>query len=183
MSLADDVTALLGDGVRVTTSYGQVTVDVPREHWVASVTRVRDDLGLSYFDLLTAVDEQAAGFDVVLRLWSTARREGLQLRARCPRDDARVPSLTGVFAGAGWHERQTAELFGIGFDGHPDLVPLLLPDGFEGHPLRKEYLLPERAAKPWPGAKEPGESDRDLENAPVRRKNLPLGVPLPGSKR
>ena len=183
MTLADEVTGLLGDAVRVSSSYGQVCVDVAREQWVEAVTAVRDDLAMAYFDLLTAVDEQAAGFDVVLRLWSTSRREGLQLRARCPRDDARVPSLTGVFAGAGWHERQTAELFGIGFDGHPDLVPLLLPDGFEGHPLRKDYVLPERVAKPWPGAKEPGESDRDLESAPVRRKNLPLGVPTPGNRR
>jgi len=48
-------------------------------------------------------------------------------------------------------------MFGIGFDGHPHLAPLLLPDGFEGHPLRKDFALAARAAKEWPGAKEPGE--------------------------
>jgi NADH-quinone oxidoreductase subunit C len=186
------VLAVLGDvgdvggagsagGVRCTTSYGVVTVDVPRERWVPAVTAARDELGLGFFDVLTAVDELDRGFDVVLHLWSPGERYSLQLRTRCPRDDARVPSLTGVFAGAAWHERQTWEMFDIAFDGHPGLTPLLLPDGFEGHPLRKEFVLASRVAKPWPGAKEPGESDRDLVGAPVRRKNLPPGVPPPGT--
>jgi NADH-quinone oxidoreductase subunit C len=92
------------------------------------------------------------------------------------------PSLataTEVFRGASWHERETHEMFGIDFVGHPYLVPLLLPDGFEGHPLRKEFVLAARVAKPWPGAKEPGESDKDA--APSRRKTLPPGVPDPAT--
>ena len=178
MTTAERVTEVLG--LVPSSSYGQLAVDVDRDVWVAVVTAARDDLGFAYFDLLTAVDEQAAGFDVVLRLWSVPERAGLLLRTRCPRDDPRVPSLTDVFAGAAWHERQTAELFGIGFDGHPGLAPLLLSERFEGHPLRKDFVLASRVVKPWPGAKEPGESDADLVDAPVRRKNLPLGVPAPG---
>jgi NADH-quinone oxidoreductase subunit C len=86
-----------------------------------------------------------------------------------------------VWTGANWHERETFEMFGVVFDGHPNLVPLLLPDGFEGHPLRKEFVLASRVAKAWPGAKEPGESDRDTEvAAPGRRRMLPPGVPAPG---
>jgi NADH-quinone oxidoreductase subunit C len=182
VTLAEQVSALLGPAARTSTSYDEVTVDLPREQWVQAVTACRDELGLTYFDLLTAVDEQDAGFDVVLRLWSVERREALLLRTRCPREDPVVPSLTDVFAGAAWHERQTAELFGISFSGHPGLAPLLLPGGFEGHPLRKDFLLAARQDKAWPGAKEPGESDADVANAPVRRKNLPLGVPLPGRR-
>ena len=166
----------------VTTSYDEVTVDVPREQWVAAVTAARDELGTTYFDVLTAVDERDSGFDVVLRLWSPTTREGLLLRTRCPRDDPRVRSLAGVFAGAGWHERETAELFGITFDGHPDPGRLLLSDDVEGHPLRKDFVLADRVAKPWPGVKEPGESDADIARGPVRRKNLPLGVPAPGAR-
>ncbi|MCA1710170.1 MAG: NADH-quinone oxidoreductase subunit C [Actinobacteria bacterium] len=166
-------------GGTLSTSYGQTTVDVPREDWARAATVARDELGLTYFDVLTAVDERDAGFAVVLRLWSVEDRQGLMLRTRCPREDPRVPSLAGVFAGAGWHERETAELFGIGFDGHPGLAPLLLPASFEGHPLRKDFVLGARVVRPWPGAKEPGESDADV--VPARRKNLPLGVPLPGS--
>jgi hypothetical protein len=58
-------------------------------------------------------------------------------------------------------------------------VPLLLPDGFEGHPLRKDFVLAARAAKAWPGAKEPGESDADVGASPGRRKTRPPGVPDP----
>ena len=176
----DRVTEVLGDGVGCTSAYDVVTVDVPRERWVEAVTAVRDDevLDLVCFDLLTAVDELADGFDVVLRLWSPARRHGLVLRTRCPRDDARVPSLTGVFGGAAWHERATAELFGIGFDGHPGLVPLLLADGAGPAPLRKDVLLAARVETRWPGAKEPGESDADLaqEQSRPRRRHVPPGV-------
>lgn len=175
--LTERVTQLLGGDAACQTAYDAVTVDVPREGWVAVTTAVRDRLDLTYFDLLTAVDEQPEGFAVVLRLWSVAGRYGLLLRTRCPRDDARVPSLTGVFAGAAWHERTVAEMFAIGFDGHPALTPLLLPDGFADHPLRKEFVLQARLDKPWPGAKEPGESDLDVSGRPPRRKNRPLGVP------
>jgi NADH-quinone oxidoreductase subunit C len=171
------VVELLGESVRCTTSYDAVTVDLPREQWVAGVTRVRDELGLTFFDLLTAVDELDAGFDVVLRLWAPEGRYGLLLRTRCPRQDARVPSLAAVFAGAAWHEREVWEMFDIDFDGHPGLTPLLLPDGFEGHPMRKEFVLASRVAKPWPGAKDPGESDADLATGRPRRRNLPPGVP------
>ena len=68
--LAAAVIQLLGDAARCTTSYGLVTVDVPRNDWVGAVSAVRDGLGLTFFDLLTAVDELDAGFDVVLRLWA-----------------------------------------------------------------------------------------------------------------
>ena len=174
--LTTAVQGLLGDAARCTSSYGSVTVDVPRTEWVSAVTVVRDGLGLSFFDFLTAVDELDAGFDVVLRLWAPTGRYGLLLRTRCPRDDAHVPSLAGVFGGAAWHERQVWEMFDIGFDGHPELRRLLLPDGFEGHPLRKEFVLAARVEKPWPGAKDPGESDSDLATRP-RRRMQPPGVP------
>ena len=162
--LVGRLTDVLGDACRATAAYGVVTVDVPRERWVDAVTAVRDDAVLDggFFDLLTAVDELGDGFDVVVRLWSTRRRHAVHLRTRCPRDEPAVPSLAGVFAGAGWHERETAEMFGIDFPGHPDLRPLLLPDGFAGTPLRKDFVLAARVEKAWPGAKEPGESDRDL---------------------
>ena len=108
-------------------------------------------------------------------------REHLFLRTRVSGDDARLATLTGVFSGASWHERETFEMFGLTFDGHPNLVPLLLPDGFEGHPLRKDFILAARAAKSWPGAKEPGESDADVSSSPGRRKTRPPGVPDPAT--
>jgi len=159
-------------------------VDVPRDAWVAEVTSARDR-GFDYFDWLTAVDQlddtDAPGFDVVTHLWCLERREHLLLRTRVPAADPVLETVTGVFAGAAWHERETFEMFGVDFAGHVDLRPLLLPDGFEGHPLRKDFVLAARAAKAWPGAKEPGESDADTHGAaaPGRRKTRPPGVPDP----
>ena len=93
------------------------------------------------------------------------------------RDAAAIASIADVYAGAAWHERETHEMFGIDFG--LDLDPLLLPDGFEGHPLRKEFVLASRVAKPWPGAKEPGESDAESTHSPSRRRIKPPGVPDP----
>ena len=137
------------------------------------MTAARDG-GAVFFDFLTAVDLEADGFEVVCRLWDPVARAERLLTTRCPRDDARVPTLTGVFAGAGWHERAVAELFGIAFEGH-DTAPLLLPASFEGHPLRKDFVLAAREIKRWPGAKDPGESDADLA-VPKRRRAKPLGA-------
>ena len=68
-----------------------------------------------------------------------------------PKDEAAIASLVGVYGGANWHEREAYEMFGIHFEGHPNLIKLYLPDGFEGHPLRKSYPLLSREVKPWPG--------------------------------
>jgi NADH-quinone oxidoreductase subunit C len=159
-------------------SYGQLTVDVPPGAWLDALTFARDELGCTFFDWLTGVDQLDEGFSIVAHIWSPAEKHHVLLRTRLPRDNPVLASATAVFRGANWHERETYEMFGIEFAGHPNLVPLLLPDGFEGHPLRKEFVLAARAAKTWPGAKEPGESDRDTA-APSRRRMLPPGVPDP----
>lgn len=158
--------------------YARATVDVPLASWADAVRAARDDaeLDLDFLDWLSAVDELADGFDVVLHLWSVRHRHGLLLRTRVPRDTPVVASVVDLFPGAAWHERETHEMFGIDFAGHGELRPLLLPLEFEGHPLRKEFVLASRVAKPWPGAKEPGESEAGGGRRPVR----PPGVPAPG---
>jgi NADH-quinone oxidoreductase subunit C len=100
-----------------------------------------------------------------------------------PAPDLTLASATQLWRGAAWHERETHEMFGVEFTGFDDgtgagLRPLLLPDGFEGTPLRKSFVLAARAAKPWPGAKEPGEGGEGRAS-PSRRKLLPPGVPDP----
>jgi NADH-quinone oxidoreductase subunit C len=181
---AETVAGRLQGETGIDASFGQDTLDVPRAEWVPAHETARG-LGFTFFDWLTGVDQLDAdvdaGFDVVSHLWSMAAREHLFLRTRVPGDDARLATLTGVFSGASWHERETFEMFGLTFEGHPNLVPLLLPDGFEGHPLRKDFVLAARAAKAWPGAKEPGESDADVTSSPGRRKTRPPGVPDPAA--
>ena len=182
--LVRDVTATLrsrlAEDVSVTESFGVVCADVPAARWVEALTAARDDLGCAFFDWLSAVDELEDGFSVIAHVWSVQRRFGLLVRTRVPRADPRIPTATGVYAGASWHEREAAEMFGLVVDDHPYPQPLLLPDGFEGHPLRKEFVLAARATKAWPGAKEPGESDHaPRSGAPARRKVTAPGVPDP----
>ncbi|WP_425559634.1 NADH-quinone oxidoreductase subunit C [Kitasatospora terrestris] len=177
---AERTAAAIGAWATAAEAYDLLTVDVPAEHWIEALTAARDGLGLTYFDWLSAVDELAEGFSVSAHLASvgvpgTVRH--LLVRTRVPRDKAVLPTATGVYAGAAWHERETNEMFGIDFAGHPHLITLLLPDGFEGHPLRKDFVLAARVAKAWPGAKEPGESDHG--DGPARRKMQPAGVPDP----
>ncbi|MEH1054549.1 NADH-quinone oxidoreductase subunit C [Micromonospora sp. CPCC 206171] len=159
-------------------SHARATVDVPLASWTDALRAARDDaeLACDFFDWLSAVDELADGFDVVVHLWSTTHRHGVLLRTRVPRESPTVASVVDLWPGAAWHERETHEMFGIDFAGHPGLAPLLLPPEFEGHPLRKEFVLASRVAKPWPGAKEPGESEAGGGRRPIR----PPGVPAPG---
>jgi NADH-quinone oxidoreductase subunit C len=179
--LGDRVVAVV-DGASAQVSFGQLTVDVPASGWHDAALAVRDDSSLdcAFFDWLSAYDDVQDGLAVVAHVWSVTHRHHLRLRTHVARDGGSLPSLTDVWSGANWHERETFEMFGVVFDGHPNLTPLLLPDGFEGRPLRKDFVLASRVAKAWPGAKEPGESDRDTAAAPGRRRMLPPGVPAPG---
>ena len=164
------------------------TVDVGE--WHARVERAHCD-GFAMFDWLTAVDRMDSGtpgFDVVVRLIalpevnSATGVRGIRLTARVA-DGQSLASITDLYAGAAWHERETFEMFGVFFDGFADhtdlgLRPLLLPDGFEGTPLRKSFQLAARASKTWPGGKEPGEG-HDTAKSPSRRRVQAPGVPPP----
>ncbi|MFH9108886.1 NADH-quinone oxidoreductase subunit C [Streptomyces albus] len=173
---------LFGEGATAAEAYGLLTVDVPAASWISALTAARDELGCTFFDWLSAVDEPGTGFRVCAHLvalhapGAAAGVRALLLRTTVPHEAPALPTATGVYAGAAWHERETHEMFGIDFPGHPHLVPLLLPDTFEGHPLRKDFVLAARVAKAWPGAKEPGESGH---GGPKRRQMLPPGVPDP----
>ncbi len=92
----------------------------------------------------------ATRFQVIARFYDVDRHVGLNVKCDVPESNS-VPSITSVFAGADWHERETWEMFGISFDGHPGLRKLYLPGEFEGFPLRKDFPLLAREVKPWPG--------------------------------
>ena len=166
--------------------FGPTAVDVAADHWVAALTTARDELGCTFFDFLSAVDEPHGIRLVchVARLADEQPVEHLLVRTLVPHDRAEVSSVAAVYAGARWHERETAEMFGVTFlddTGAPlELEGLLLPPGTDGHPLRKDFLLASRLDRPWPGAKEPGESDSSVgSSTPSRRRMRPPGVPAP----
>jgi NADH-quinone oxidoreductase subunit C len=128
-------------GASFSTSRGDPVARVGREDLVAFAAAARK-AGLGTFIDLCAVDylSRAEGrFEVVVHLLSMEARLRLRILVAVPGDDPRLPSLTGVFAGANFYEREAYDLFGIRFDGHPDLTRLLLPDEWEGHPLRKDH--------------------------------------------
>ncbi|MEW1682099.1 NADH-quinone oxidoreductase subunit C, partial [Streptomyces sp. NPDC093594] len=174
--LPADVAELFGAQATAEESYGVLTVDVPSDAWIPALEAARDRLGCTFFDWLSAVDEPGTGFRVTAHVAALSPVRRLLLRTTVPHDAPELPSAVGVYAGAAWHERETHEMFGVGFTGHPGLDHLLLPEGFEGHPLRKDFVLAARVAKAWPGAKEPGESEH---GGPKRRQMLPPGVPDP----
>jgi len=157
--MRDHLVAGLGDAVQPEISFGLVTATVAAGDWRRVAERARHDpeLACNFFDFLCGVDEETSGIGIVLHVYSISHRHHLQVRAVVPRDGGRLPTLYDLWAGADWHERETWELFGVVFDGHPNLAKLLLPEEFEGFPLRKEFALLAREARPWPGAKEPGE--------------------------
>ena len=168
--LADSV------GATVSTAFGDVTISVPEDGWSATLLALRDNASLAFFDWLSAVDEGDEGFAIFCHLYDPVTHRHVLARTSLPQHDPRIDSVTSVFRGAAWHERETAEMFGIEFVGHPYPQRLLLSDEFQGHPLRKDFVLTARVSKSWPGAKEPGESG---EGSPSRRKMQPPGVPDP----
>lgn len=101
-------------------------------------------------------------FQLLAQLYSLERQLGLLLKADVG-DDMTVDTIRDIFPGADWHERETHEMFGITFQGHPTLQPLYLPTEFEGHPLRKDFPLLARHVKPWPGVVDIEEIPEHLE--------------------
>ncbi len=142
------------------------TLTVGPDVWfdVARVCRDEPSLAFDMFDCLFGVDAREDGFDVVAVLYSTSTGNRVALRTRCPggREAPTCPSITELYRGADWMERETWDMFGIEFEGHPGLAPRLLTvENFEGWPLRKDFTLTARVAKAWPGVKEPVELDED----------------------
>ncbi len=128
--------------------HGQAVAVVKRETINDVLSFLRDD-DKTLFDLfvdLTAVDYLARPprFEVVIHLVSIPFLHRIRLKVRLDEDDAVMPSITPVYPAANWFERECYDLYGIRFDGHPDLKRILLYDGFVGHPLRKDYPIDRR---------------------------------------
>jgi NADH-quinone oxidoreductase subunit C len=160
-----------GTGLDTEITPDMLTVTVPPHAWVAALACARDELDCDFFDWLTGVDELDAGVAVLAHVYSLAGRHHLVLRTVLPGETA-LATATGIYRGAAWHERETHEMFGVLFEDHPGLDPLLLPDGFESAPLRKNFVLAARRDRDWPGAKEPGET----AGARVRRRPPPPAI-------
>jgi NADH-quinone oxidoreductase subunit C len=144
-TLAAHVKAKLDDKIRdAVMAYGELTVSVDAADIVAVLTFLRDDKQcqfVSFIDVSGAdYPSRPNRFDVVYHLLSP--RQNVRIRVKLMTDEVTpVPSVTGVYPGADWFEREAYDLYGILFSGHPDLRRLLTDYGFEGHPLRKDFPL------------------------------------------
>ncbi len=118
----------------------QAILVIARERLVEIATYSRDDEKFDWLSDLTAVDwpKRERRFDVVLNMYSFAKNERLRLKVHASADE-RVPSVQGVWATANWEEREVYDMFGVVFEGHPELKRILLPDEWQGYPLRKDY--------------------------------------------
>lgn len=159
---ADEVASSVGGTGEVT--FDTVKVTVGPSDWEAAHRTARDELGLIFFSWLSAVDwanEVAVGdppgaeveerFEVLSTVSDVSDGRRVTFSTSISKEEPAIASLVGVYAGANWHEREAHEMFGIDFEGHPDLSHLYLPDSFVGNPLRKDYPLLSREVKPWPG--------------------------------
>lgn len=126
--------------LEIGTALELVSVQVPGEHLVEFCRKLKEDPRFDFKALLClSVVDYKEYFQVVYHLLSLKHEHKIAVRVNTPYDDPKVPSVTSVWAGADWYEREEADLFGVVFEGHPDPRPLILWEGFEGYPLRKSY--------------------------------------------
>jgi len=118
-----------------------LVVAVAPERWEALARYAKDTIGCRFFNFLTAVDWKEQGLEVVARVDNLDENVALMLKTKLGPGVTRCASLTPVYRGANWMERECFDMFGIRFDGHPDLRRILLEDTWEGHPLLKSYAV------------------------------------------
>jgi NADH-quinone oxidoreductase subunit C len=118
-----------------------LTVSVPPERWSELAGFAKGTLGCLYFNFLSAVDWKDQGLEVVARLENLDVGLALMLKTRLGAGQTSCASLQQLYAGAEWMERECYDMFGIRFEGHPDLRRILLPQDWEGHPLLKSYAV------------------------------------------
>jgi NADH-quinone oxidoreductase subunit C len=120
----------------------ELTIYIPAEQIVEVCTFLRDDeeLRFNYLSDLTGNDwpDRDPRFEVIYHLYSMEHFKRLRLKVRVVEEEPKVPSVTGVWSTANWHERETFDMFGIVFENHPDLRRILMPVEWEGHPLRQD---------------------------------------------
>ena len=146
VALVEKLKARFGEqNIRAGEFRDELTIVVPKEHIVEICRFLKDEPELK-FDLLVDLcgidmNTPEKRFGVIYNLYSLANKTRLRLKTFTEEDDPKVPTVTGVWATANWHERETYDMFGVVFVGHPDLRRIYMPDEFEYFPLRKDFPL------------------------------------------
>ena len=130
-------------------------IEAQRDELLELATRLRDRLGFESVTFVTAIDlyPERPRYLLAQQFLSIAHRDRLRVHCILPEGEPRAPSITPVYPGASYFERECYDMFGIRFDGHPDLRRLLMPEGYEHHPLRKDFphqgIEPDRLYREW----------------------------------
>jgi len=122
---------------------GELTLEIAAEHIACVCAYLKQAQNFVRLSTVTVVDwyPEEPRFEVVYHLHSPERNEQVRLKCRLPGANPEIDSVTAVWRGAGWYERETFDLFGIQFRNHPDLRRIMLPEDWEGYPLRKDYPI------------------------------------------
>ncbi|MBN2430730.1 MAG: NADH-quinone oxidoreductase subunit C [Acidobacteria bacterium] len=120
---------------------GMSWIHVPAEHIAAVIGHLRHTEGFDYLACLTGIDT-GEELQIAYTLRSLPDKTECALKISLPRDEAVVPTISHLYGVADWFEREVFDLYGVHFDGHPDLRRIMMPDDWEGHPLRKDYVFP-----------------------------------------
>ncbi len=142
--LQDPIVAALADvATTAKFEFNELTVEIDSAKIVEAISRVKHKLGFERLTSVTGVDRFPAEprFEVVYHLQSVAGKKRLRLKARVSGANPEIESVTSVYRGADWYERETFDLFGIRFLNHPDLRRIMMPEDWDGHPLRKDYPI------------------------------------------
>ena len=116
-----------------------LTVSIPLERWVEFARFAQRELGCLYFNWLSATDWKEQGLEVLCRVENLDAGLAVMMKSRLAQGQTHCPTLTDLYRGADWMERECFDLLGVVFDGHPDLRRILLGQDWQGHPLRKDY--------------------------------------------
>jgi len=143
-ALGAQITAALGAGAQASVAFDELTLTVPAAEIVRTLTFLRDDPACRFVNFIDICGVDYPGrerrFDVVYHLLSPYHNRRIRVKVEAS-ETTRVPSVVSVFPAAAWFERETYDLYGVIFSGHPDLRRILTDYGFEGHPLRKDFPL------------------------------------------
>ncbi len=134
----DDVIALITEE----TSNPFITVNSARIFDISLFLRDNNDLQFDYLTLLSGVDEKDT-ITVVYHIYSTTKKHWIVLKTSVSKENCKMPTVERVWRSADWHERETYDMYGVVFEGHHNLIRILLPYDWEGYPLRKDYKEPE----------------------------------------
>ncbi len=128
-------------GITTTGDGALLVAEIPPDRWRELGRFARESLGCVYFSFLSAVDWKEQGLEVIARVENLDANFSVFMKTKLGAGETRCASLCSVWRGANWMERECYDMFGIRFDGHPDLRRILLPQDWEGHPLLKSYAV------------------------------------------